>query len=374
MKISAFIVLSAISSLAFADDQDQNLLNIPFPGWEASGYIDGSYNYLFKSNKFTSGVYDRVYDLNPDGITLQQASFTLAYQPKEGFGGLINPILGKDTFIFAPYGWDPFIGLQQAGFAIPQGYLQYAQNSFTIIAGEFNTLAGAEYLDANKDSNFSRSILWGYAEPATHLGIRSTYAITEQLNFIAGINNGWDTIRDTSRRKTLELSLAYTPNSIFSIAITGYSGGQRAADRTDTGPVSTRNLLDVVTTINATEKLSFVVNYDYATQGKAALSNGNIGKAVWQGVAGYANYKFNDKWRITFRGEVFNDNEGYRTGVSQVWKETTLTVGYALLKNFELRGEARHDFSNVNSFLNSHGNSASNNQQSFALESVVQFS
>jgi hypothetical protein len=342
--------------------------------WDFNGYIDGSYNYLKNSNQFVSGVFNRAYDLNPDGITLQQASFTLSYLPKEGFGALINPIIGHDSFIFAPYGFDPYFGMTQVGIAIPQAYLQFSKNALTIIGGSFNTLVGAEFLDPNKDTNFSRSILWGYAEPATHLGLRGTYAVNDQWNIIAGVNNGWDSITDTERRKTLELSLAYTPNKIFSIALTDYSGGQRPVDRTkDTTPISTRNLFDVVMTINATEKMSFVANYDYATQQVALLSDGSLGHAMWQGFAGYVNYKFNDKYRASLRGEVFNDENGFRTGVVQEWKELTFTVGYAVTPNFELRAEARHDFSNTNAFLKTHDQGVANNQQSFAIEAVGKF-
>jgi hypothetical protein len=380
MNFNSFFLFSlCISSSVFAESNEPSRVSTSNPikhssAWEASGYIDGSYNYLLRTNEFTSGVFNRVYDLNPDGTTLHQASVTLAYQPKEGFGGLINPILGHDAFIFVPYGWNPFIGIQQAGFGMPQGYLQVAQGSFTTIGGEFNTLAGVEYLDPTKDTNFSRSILWGYAEPTTHLGVRSTYIVNKQISLIAGINNGWDSIRDTSRRKTLELSLAYTPNSIFSLGLVGYSGGQRAIDKTDFGPVSTRHLLDLIVTINPSEKLTFIASYDYGVQPIAVLADGILGKAIWQGFAAYINYKFNDKWRTSFRGEFFDDCNGSRTGVAQKWKEVTATIGYELMKNFELRAEARHDFSNVNSFLNASREGTSNNQQSYALEGVVKFS
>ena len=92
-----------------------------------------------------------------------------------------------------------------------------------------------------------------------------------------------------------------------------------------------------------------------------------------QGVAGYFNYKFNEKWRTSLRGETFSDKNGYRTGVAQAWKEITLTVGYELLKNFELRAETRHDISNVNAFLRANNRGTSNNQQSYAIEIVGKF-
>ncbi|HGF0943168.1 TPA: outer membrane beta-barrel protein [Legionella pneumophila] len=336
------------------------------------GYIDGSYNYLVQSNQFTSGVFDRVYDTNPNGFTLQQAAVTLAYQPKEGFGGLINPIGGHDAFLFAPYGWNP--GSEWMGFDIPQAYLQYTTRKLTLFSGELLTMASAESLNPTKDTNFSRSILWGYATPTTTLGVRANYQFTEQLTFIAGINNGWDNIRDFNRRKTIELCLVYVPSPIFSLGLVGYSGGQRATDRTSTGPEGIRQLLDVVATFNVTKKLSLVGNLDYATQSKATLPSGIIGKAIWQGLAGYINYQFNERWNTSIRAEVFDDQNGYRTGIVQWWKEITFTLGVMPIKDLELRAEARHDMSNVNAFLQKNKRGASNNQQSFGIEAFYKFS
>lgn len=37
---------------------------------------------IVQNNRFTSGTYDRVFDITPNGVTLQQAGITLAYQPK----------------------------------------------------------------------------------------------------------------------------------------------------------------------------------------------------------------------------------------------------------------------------------------------------
>jgi len=342
--------------------------------FKISGYIDGSYNNL-QRNYFTSGTFDRVFDNAQNGFTLQQAAVTFSYQPAQGFGGLLNPIMGYDTNIFAPYGFKPITEFDSQTFSVdvPQAFLQYTKNSFTLSGGRFVELAGEEALFPIQDTNFSRSILYGYAEPFTVTGIRGTYVANDKLTFIAGINNGWDNIRDWSRDKTIELNASYTMNSFFSFSPTIYTGQERAMPQTDNGPEGWRTLIDLVATFNLTEKLSLIANYDGGWQTNATLPNGTNNRAVWQGIAGYLNYTFNDKWLISLRGEYFNDQDGYRTSVRQAWKEATLSLGYIPIKNTEIRAETRHDFSNVNSFTNKNGVTVSNNAQSYALEAFYKF-
>ena len=195
--------------------------------------------------------------------------------------------------------------------------MQYAVGQLTVIGGIFVSLAGAEVINTTQNTNFSASILDGYAEPFTHMGFRGTYVVNDKVSLIAGLNNGWDSVRDTSRRKTVELGVDYTPNKTYSLSTLLYTGGQRATDRTSTGPQSIRNLLDIVATMNATDNLTFIANYDYGNQGLATLPSEIVDEGVWQGLAGYVNYKFNDKWQTSVRGEVFSDRNGYRTGVVQ---------------------------------------------------------
>lgn len=367
------ILLLPITVLADTISAPDLLSKNTSSNFKFSGYVDGSYNYLAQSNHFTSGTYDRVFDITPNGVTLQQAGVTLAYQPRQGLGGLITPVIGRDTYIFAPYGWNPDYGSQWVGFAIPQAYLQYAVSVWTLMAGSFIELAGAENLFSYKDTNFSRGILWGYAEPFTVMGFRASYVPNDKLTLIVGLNNGWDSIRDTGRQKTIELGASYIFNPMYSLASYIYSGQQRIADRTSSGPTGQRTLFDLIATMNATDKLSLIANYDGALQTKALLPSGNTAEAVWQGLAGYINYKVSDRWLTSIRGEIFSDRNGYRTGVAQCWKELTLSVGYTGIKSLILRAETRRDFSNVSSFVASNGVGVRNNQQSFAFEGVYQF-
>jgi hypothetical protein len=315
-----------------------------------SGYLDGSYNYLSQSNQFVSGTNSRGNDLEPNGLTLQQAGMTLAYQPQQGWGGLLDVIGGRDVNNISSYGFNPLTEFdsQTLSFDLTQIYLQYAVNKFTFIGGRYTVLTGAESNDPTQDTNFSRSLLDVFAQPNTVTGVRMTYAVNDKINLIAGVNNGWDNIRDLSRRKTIELGISDTVNEKFSFSLQGYSGEERATANVDEGPIGTRNLIDLVATFNATKKLSFVANYDYGWQTRAFLSDGDLGEATWSGIAGYINYKLNDKWQTSLRGEIFDDRDGFRTGVSQCIKEVTLTLGYSPIKNFEIHVETRHDFSNVN--------------------------
>lgn len=339
-----------------------------------SAYVDGSYNFLQNSNVFTSDSFNRVFDIEDKDITLQQAGITLAYQPKEGFGGLLNPVIGKDTYLFSPYGWNPDCGYRWLGLAIPQAFVQYAAGSLTLMAGNMLQLTGAESLFSFNNTNFSRSILFGYAEPYTVTGVRVNYVLNESFTMTGGINNGWDSFRDIGRPVTLELGLFYTYNPEFTLAAYCYTGQQRILDRTSDGPKGQRTLLDIVATIYATQELSFILNYDYGRQSHATLPNGETARAVWQGIAGYMNYTFNEQWRGSARAEFFDDQNGYRSGVRQAWREATITVGYKPLKELEIRAEARRDFSNKFSFVDKNGVMGRNYQQSFSVEGVYQFS
>lgn len=339
-------------------------------GLEFSGYVDASYNRLSQSNAFTSGTANRVFDVREKGVALQQAAATLALQPKQGVGGLINVTAGRDADIINAYG----LGLGKRNKVdLTQAFAQYATGPLTVIGGKFVTMAGAEVIKSPANPNFSRSILFGYAIPFTHTGVRATYAVDDALSVMAGVNNGWDAFKDTNGAKTLELGMAYAPSKAYSLGAQAYTGKERVGGLVNTGPEGTRSLIDLVGSFNVTDKLNFVVNYDYGIQKNAPLGRGGTGTAKWSGLAGYANYQLTDQWRLSGRAEYFDDKDGYRTGVVQKWKEATVTVGYLPTKALELRAEVRADLSNVASFVDRSRRGSSKSQRSFGLQAIYSF-
>ncbi len=325
-------------------------------GITATGYVAASY---YHSNGYSTF---HQFDVEHSTFQLDQAALTLAHQPKEGFGILVNIGAGEDMRILhaAEDGRDNT-------FDIIQGFVQYASGPITVIAGKYVTLVGAEVIAPPSNSNFSRSFLF-FAEPLTHTGIRATYAVSDTISLIAGVNNGWNTTSTSYGSKTGELGVTWIPNKIFSLTAQGYVGKAQAYD-------APRTLIDVVATYNVTSALTFILSYDWGKQEETAgLSN-----LEWNGLAGYANYALNDQWRVSLRAEYLDDKDGFVSGAAQKLKEATLTFGYDPVKSFELRLEARYDKSDQSTFVRAlpastvAAASYADNQSGFALQGVFKF-
>jgi hypothetical protein len=325
-------------------------------GLTATGYVAASY---YHSNGYST---DHQFDNKHDTFQLDQAALTIAYQPKEGFGALVNIGAGEDMKIL-----NAAEGSNANTFDVIQGFVQYAGGPVTVIAGKYVTLAGAEVIAPTGNTNFSRSFLF-YAEPLTHTGIRATYALSDTLSIVGGVNNGWNySSLTTSGSKTGEMGLAWTPSKVFALAAQAYVGKDATFD-------AQRTLLDAVATYNASDALTLILTFDW---GKQKQQKSGAPDLNWNGAAFYTNYAFNEQWRVSARVEYLDDKEGFvtGTGIAQTLKEGTLTFGYDPIKNFELRIEGRYDKSTQPTFVRSLTavNPLANSQTGFALQGIYKF-
>jgi hypothetical protein len=329
-------------------------------GITATGYVAASY---YHSNGYST--YHQ-FDNKHDSFQIDQAALTVAFQPKEGFGALVDVAAGEDMKILnAAEGNNPNT------FDVVQGFIQYATGPMTVIAGKFVTLAGAEVIAPTGNTNFSRSLLF-FAEPLTHTGIRATYAASDTFSVIAGVNNGWNySSLSTSGSKTAELGVAWTPSKTFALTAQAYVGKDPTFD-------ALRTLVDAVATYNATDALTFILSFDWGKQEQHTAGDPDLD---WNGAAFYTNYAFNDQWRVSLRLEYLDDKEGFVSGLvdtPQKLKEGTLTFGYSPVKSFELRMEARYDKSDKSTFVRTITNDPSINpfadsQTGVALQGVFKF-
>jgi hypothetical protein len=329
-------------------------------GITATGYVAASY---YHSNGYST--YHQ-FDNKHDSFQLDQAALTIAFQPKEGFGALVDVAAGEDMKIL-----NTAEGSNPNTFDVVQGFVQYATGPLTVIAGKYVTLAGAEVIAPTGNTNFSRSLLF-FAEPLTHTGFRATYAASDTLSLVAGVNNGWNySSLSTSGSKTAELGVAWAPSKTFSLTAQAYVGNDSTFD-------AQRTLVDAVATYGATDALTFILSYDWGKQQQHAAGDPDLD---WNGAAFYTNYAFNDQWRASLRLEYLDDKDGFVSGLvgtPQKLKEGTLTFGYAPVKNFELRMEARYDKSDKATFVRQinnivNANPLANSQTGVALQGVYKY-
>jgi hypothetical protein len=343
-------------------------------GITESGYIDAGYTYSNRAidpNQPGAGVNTRVFDAQNNSFALHQLGLTLAKQPKEGFGGLVNLTVGKDAEVIHSFPEpNDSLGTGSTMFDVTQAYLQYASGPLTVIGGKYTTLAGTEVIASPSNNNVSRSMLFG-AVPFTHTGLRATWAATDTLSLIAGVNNGWDQLTDANRGKTAELGVTWNPVKPLTIAASYYDGSE------PTGPASngSRSLGDLVASWAFTDTLS--VGLEYLTFGQDnALAGG--AKAKYSGFAGYFTWLLNPKWRLAVRAESFDDHDGFHFGTTGLptpgtkYKEGTVTVAFIPADNFELRAEVRDDTADQAVFKQFDG-TTSKSLMTMALQGLYKF-
>ncbi len=302
-------------------------------GISASGYLDGTYSYLSQSP--ADGPSQET-----NSFAINQAAATLAYTPATGLGLLVNAVVGTEACdgCYSPGYGSAGAGASTSSINLLQGFIQYASGKTTIFAGKFLTLAGAEGAIPTNDANVTRSLLFWYSEPTTHVGARVSYAASDTATVTMGVNNGWNNDGSVPNGgKTGELSLSLTPNKSITLAATSYYG----AFDLGSGNVGNRALIDLVGTWSATSALTVVFNADWDQQDHAG--GPGTGSAHWYGFAGYLNYSFSPSWRSSLRVEYLDDADGFLFGSSTRVREGTLTLGYMPSKHFEFRPELRYD-------------------------------
>lgn len=348
-------------------------------GISVNGYIDAQYNWANRnfgpSAAAPLGSPDRVFDAQGNSFGMHQFGLTVAKQPKEGFGGLVNLTIGQDAQVIHSFNETG----NSSMFDITQAYGSYSAGALTVIAGKFATLAGTEVIASTGNTTISRSILFG-AIPFTHTGVRVSYAPSDTVTVYAGLNNGWDQMTDGNRQKTLELGTTLTPAKPLTITVSGYFGVEQATPpgiQIGAGAQANRNMLDAVANYTVSNSLNLGAELLYATQEDVP----NNGSAKWSGFALYFTQMLNSQWRATIRGEYFDDKKGFHFATvdpatgglrGAKYTEATLTLSYLPSSSVELRTEARADKASNDVFLDSNG-SNKKSLLSFGLQGLYKF-
>ena len=329
-------------------------------GLNVNGYIDAAYSW---ANRNQQAFTDRVFDQQNNSFSLHQFGLSVAKQPKEGFGGLVNITVGQDSQFIHSFPESA----TNSTFDLTQAYGSYSSGALTLIGGKFATLAGTEVIASTGNTTFSRSILFG-AIPFTHTGVRASFAPSDTITLYGGLNNGWDQLSDANRNKTAEIGAAFNPTKALSLTASGYFGVDPANPRAGTGPNGEIDLIDVVANFAVSNSLSFGAEFLTFKQDQPGTS------VKYDGAALYATMMLNPQWRAVLRGEYFNDKNGFHFATAQATKyyEGTLCLSWLPNSSFEGRTEVRMDKASNSVFVDSDG-STSKSMMSFGLQGIYKF-
>jgi hypothetical protein len=255
---------------------------------------------------------------------------------------------------------------------IEQSYISVKPKSWKgveVDMGEFLTWAGAEVADTLTNWNYSRSLLFSWAEPFYHFGIRASVPIGSNWSVGAQLVNGWNSIVNDygNNMKTVGLTAAYTRKK-FTWTNAYYVGPEyTGVNELNRNINRNRNLYDSVLLLTPNDKVNAYVNFDYGQQNLVG------GSANWFGIAGALHYQLAKRVAITPRVEWFDDADGFSTGTKQKVHEVTVTGEYKMIDGLLTRLEYRHDGSNVDFFQHGTVPSASKGQSTVTLGLIAYF-
>jgi hypothetical protein len=326
-------------------------------------YVENSYVWNLRGAGRQDVNELRFYDFDT-GYTFNMAEFSMKKDPSDqypfGFGLVLtggqdaqkNHAIGlfrseEDAF---PFEDTPHVDIQEAylSYKIPVG------SGLTVKAGKFVTLLGYEVIEGPNNLNFSRSFLFGFAIPLTHVGALASYAITDWLTVTAGPVLGWDVVDDPNDGVSWTGQIAMTPFTGVTTSFNFITGPEQFS-RSDN-----RTVLDFVANYTGIKGLTLGFNVDWGVEENEASLRASTGRnrntdAEWWGVAGYAAYDWTEKFRTALRGEFFQDTNGARTlavgpnSKVELW-EVTATAQYNIWKGLFTRLEYRHDMANEKVF------------------------
>jgi hypothetical protein len=328
-------------------------------GVSIHGLVDAGYEHNFNQPNGNTNLY-RAWD--QDGFQLTQGNLHIEKDGTVGFvtdinvGQVAESINGSTNYSNSPNdkGNGRFIDPTQY-------YLTYTApigSGISLQAGRFVTLLGEEIIPTYQSQNFNetRSLLFTLGEPLTHTGIRASYTFNDYVSATGGLNNGWDSGTGLNNGGpsyegeiivgTKDKNLLLTVNGIYGPNQLDHSNSYRGA----IDPILTYKPSFIPNTTLATEYL-----YASDTRGGAGPTNSaELGhSATWQGFAQYIVYDWN-AWEFATRGELFDDEDGERSGTHQTLWEITQTFTYKVpdVTGLLVRAEYRHDQSNEHVFTN----------------------
>jgi hypothetical protein len=320
----------------------------PAPVWsvgsvDLSGYIDGYISYNANrpgSSELPTGQENQYYNFDDktDQFNLEAAKLTLNHDP-DPVGAHLDLIFGRTNTL-----------IHSATDSTTNNYIEQAYitmkppkaKGFEMDFGQFTTSAGQEVIETMSNWSYSHGLLFSYAIPYYHFGLRTSAPFTKVWTVGAQLVNGWNNVNDNNGGVTVGLTSSLVKPK-YTWNLNYYVG----PENTDTQK-GYRNLIDTTLLLTPNAKFNWYVNYDYGQNRTVAGAFGPGSKedsAHWQGIATSARGQVTANAALIGRYEYFYDDQGFQTGTKQTLNEFTGTYEYKWPVGLLMRAEYRRDWS-----------------------------
>ena len=322
LVVNAFVALVLIAGSARAQDPAPQPSPEP-PKIDVTGFVDVYYGYNFNKVDPIARTFDIQH--NTFSLSLAEIAFAKGVTPESRVGFRVDLDFGKTADLVAAF--EPESDGKEIYKHIEQAYLSLLTGKVQWDAGKFVTPIGAEVIESGDNWNYTRSILFGYAIPFYHVGVRATLPVNDKLSLAGYLVNGWNNSSEVNGDKTGAIGLTWKPNAKWTFIANDMFGKETA------GSDDTRNLFDTTLTY-APGKLSLMANFDYGTEGEVS----------WWGIAGYAKYQAKPNWALVGRYEYADDTDGGFMTFGTKVQSLTVTSDHLVAGGLKLRLEYRTDF------------------------------
>ena len=361
---------------------------------DVSGYIDGYFSVNFNNpSSGNNGQVNDYYNFNDktNQFNLSAAKLTINHDPDpvgahiDFFYGRTNTIITSASTYAVSDTTESCNNNYCSGADNQLNYIEQAYLSvkppkakgFELDFGKFVTSAGAEVIESKDNWAYSRSLLFSYAIPYYHFGVRTSLPVSKTETIGVQLVNGWNNVTKDKGGVTAGLTSALVkPKYTWNV---NYYVGPENSNTT----AGLRNLIDTTLLLTPGPRFSAYINYDYGQNRDGLIAQGVVsGKTYytgdtllnhWQGIAFAGHGAVGKSGSLTGRYEYFRDNNGFETGTKQTLQEFTATYEYKMLEGFLTRVEYRYDWSDQSTFHKGIAGTANVDNQSTLTVGFVAF-
>ncbi len=196
-----------------------------------------------------------------------------------------------------------FRAVQEANIGVNLG------DDWWVDAGFFATHIGTESF-LPKNNLLASTAVATFNEPFYQSGVKLSYGGFSELDFEFWVSSGYNGFLDNNDAKSVGILLSYHLNEHTRLTYTNIFG-RESADDADLEQFRTYHNLYL--NARPAEFLEIIAGGDFGTQSNSDINNPNQTAIIFNALA-TVRYYFRDDFSATFRGEIFQDPEGFISG------------------------------------------------------------